>query len=95
MTAHSPEATLTAQPPEAALKELTALAPVRAPAFAFSFVIGYFGGIDISWLSFFSISDQVLFALRALPVAITASAFFCRRTKLQTPIKTTQMARRL
>jgi hypothetical protein len=62
--------------PESSLKELTGLAPILVPAFAFAFVVGYFSGIDISWLSFFSLKDHALFALRALPVAITASLFF-------------------
>jgi hypothetical protein len=36
---------------------------------ALCFAIGYFYAFNISWFSFFSVTDHLVFALRALPVA--------------------------
>jgi hypothetical protein len=41
-----------------------------AAIFAFAFNVGYFSAIDISLFSLFSVSEHVVFAIRALPVAI-------------------------
>jgi hypothetical protein len=58
------------------LKNLTAVVPVMASSFAFAYVVGYFYAFDISWFSFFSLSEHLVFALRALPIAIGASVGF-------------------
>jgi hypothetical protein len=77
----------TPQPPIVALQTGTGLLfdttwreiSVRVPAFlslfAASFVVGYFYAIDISWFSFFSLSEQIVLVLRSLPIAIGATLF--------------------
>jgi MFS family permease len=45
-----------------------------APAFAF--VVGYFFAFDISWFPLFSLSEHIVFAIRALPIAVGASVAF-------------------
>jgi hypothetical protein len=50
--------------------------PLIIPAFALAFNIGYFSAIDIGWFTFFNLSEHVVFALRALPIAIGASIGF-------------------
>jgi len=57
-------------------KDMTTAAPFIATSFAFAFNVGYFWSIDIGWFSLFSLSEHVVFALRALPVAIGASIIF-------------------
>jgi hypothetical protein len=53
---------------------LTSMAPTTAAsAFAFAFVVGYFSAFDITWMPFFSLSEHIVLALRALPVAIAGS----------------------
>jgi hypothetical protein len=49
------------------------LVPIVASGFAVAFNVGYFLAYDISWLPFFSLSEHVVFALRALPIAIAAA----------------------
>jgi hypothetical protein len=53
-------------------REGTALASL----FAFAYVIGYFYAYDIAWFPFFTLSEHLVFALRALPFAIIASVIF-------------------
>jgi hypothetical protein len=55
------------------LKDLAVVAPLIGSGFAFAYVVGYFSAFDISWFPFFSLSEHVVFALRALPVAIGMS----------------------
>jgi len=55
---------------------LVGLVPIVASGFAVAYNVGYFLAYDISWLPFFSLSEHVVFALRALPVAIGACAAF-------------------
>jgi hypothetical protein len=50
--------------------------PIVASGFAVAYNVGFFLAYDISWLPFFSLSEHVVFALRALPVAIAASVVF-------------------
>jgi hypothetical protein len=57
-------------------QELIGLVPIVASGFAVAFNVGYFLAYDISWLPFFSLSEHVVFALRALPIAIGASVAF-------------------
>jgi hypothetical protein len=61
---------------EWSLKDLIPVAPLVAGAFAFAFVVGYFLAFDISWFAFFTLSEHVVFALRALPIAIGLSFAF-------------------
>ena len=53
--------------------ELTVAVPIATSGFAFAYVVGYFFAFDIAWFPFFSLSEHVVFALRALPIAIGAS----------------------
>ena len=55
------------------LSELGTLIPIAASAFAFAFVVGYFSAYDLAWFPFFSLSEHLVLALRALPMAIGAS----------------------
>jgi hypothetical protein len=57
------------------LKEWITAAPVISTSFAFAFNVGNFFAIDISWFTLFSLSEHVVFALRAIPVAIAGSIF--------------------
>jgi hypothetical protein len=57
-------------------QSLAAVVPILASTFAFAFVVGYFLAFDISWFPFFSLSEHVVFALRALPIALGASVVF-------------------
>jgi hypothetical protein len=56
-----------------------------APAFAFAFVVGYFYAFDIAWFAFFGLSEHIVFALRALPVAIGASMLFAIALRFSGP----------
>jgi hypothetical protein len=69
---------------EWSLKDLTVAIPIVASSFAFAFVVGYFFAFDIAWFPFFSLSEHVVFALRALPIAIGASVGFLIALKLET-----------
>jgi hypothetical protein len=55
------------------VQKLVAIVPMVAPAFAFAFVVGYFLAFDISWFPLFSLSEHIVFAIRAFPIAIGAS----------------------
>jgi hypothetical protein len=55
------------------LTELAAAVPLVMSGFAFAYVVGYFLAFDIAWFPFFSLSEHVVFALRALPIAVAAS----------------------
>lgn len=57
-------------------KDLTTVVPIAATSFAFAYVVGYFLAFDIFWFPFFSLSEHIVFAIRALPVAIGASVVF-------------------
>lgn len=50
--------------------------PTALGFFAYSHVIGYFLATDISWFPFFTLSEHVVFAIRALPLAVGASLIF-------------------
>src|SRR5271163_2654638 len=54
------------------LKDITAVGISIASIFAFAFVIWYFYAYDIAWFPFFSFSEHLVFALRALPIALGA-----------------------
>jgi hypothetical protein len=47
--------------------------PLFGSIFAFAFVIGYFYSINITWFTFFSIEEHLVFALQGLPVALGGS----------------------
>jgi hypothetical protein len=61
-------------------QELSSIAqyvrPVIAPTFAFAFNIGYFIAIDINWFTLFDLTEHMVFAIKALPIAIGASICF-------------------
>jgi hypothetical protein len=56
--------------------DLAVIGPFLTSSFAFAYVVGYFYAFDIGWFPFFTVSDHLVFALRALPIAIGASAAF-------------------
>jgi hypothetical protein len=58
---------------EWSLNELAVAVPIATSCFAFAYEVGYFFAFDIAWFPFFSLSEHVVFALRALPIAIGAS----------------------
>jgi hypothetical protein len=62
--------------PEWSTENLVKITPVVATTFAFAYVVGYFSAFDISWLPMFSLSEHIVFAIRALPMAIGASVVF-------------------
>lgn len=66
----------TSQRDEEWFQKLVAIVPLVAPAFAFAFVVGYFFAFDISWFPLFSLSEHIVFAIRALPIAVGASVAF-------------------
>jgi len=53
-------------------KDLTVQGPAVASVFAFSYIVGYFYAYDITWFPFFTFTEQLVFALKALPIAIVA-----------------------
>jgi hypothetical protein len=53
-----------------ALTGLTAVVPVLLSGFAFAYVVGYFLAYDLAWFPFFSLSEHIVFAMRALPIAV-------------------------
>jgi hypothetical protein len=69
-------ATGTTMDNEWSLKDLTVAVPFVASSFAFAFVVGYFYAFDIAWFAFFSFTEHLVFALRALPIAIGGSVGF-------------------
>jgi hypothetical protein len=54
-------------------KDYVVLLPVLASAMAVTYDVGYFGALDISYFSFFSLSEHIVFAIQALPFAIIAA----------------------
>ena len=56
-------------------KDLAVVGPVILSTFAFAYVVGYFYAFDIDWFPFFTLPEHLVFALRALPIAIGATAF--------------------
>jgi hypothetical protein len=54
--------------------DIAVCGPVLVTIFAFSYVVGYFYASDISWFPFFSLSEHLVFAIRALPIATVAVA---------------------
>jgi hypothetical protein len=61
---------------ENTLKLLTFAGPVFASALAVTYDVGFFTGIGISFFSFFSLSEHLVFALQALPLASVPVAIF-------------------
>ena len=54
----------------AGLKGLTAVIPLLMSGFAFAYVVGYFLAFDLAWFPFFTLSEHIVFAIRALPIAL-------------------------
>jgi hypothetical protein len=59
-------------------RQLVALIGIPAilSFFAYTYVVGYFLASDLAWFPFFTLSDHVLFAIRALPLVVLASIVF-------------------
>lgn len=62
------------------VKTLTLIGPVLASALAVLYDVGFFTGINVDFFTFFTLSEHLLFALQAIPLAAftayTASGFF-------------------
>jgi hypothetical protein len=56
----------------AGLKGLTSVIPLLMSGFAFAYGVGYFLAFDLAWFPFFSLSEHIVFAIRALPIALAA-----------------------
>jgi hypothetical protein len=55
------------------LKELAILAPIVGSSAALAYNVGFFYAIDISFFSFFTLSEHIVFALEAFPLALIVS----------------------
>jgi hypothetical protein len=53
-----------------ALGGMSAVIPLIMSGFAFAYVVGYFLAFDLAWFPFFSLSEHIVFAIRALPIAV-------------------------
>jgi hypothetical protein len=58
------------------LSQIAVVGPTFVSACAFAYVVGYFYAFDIAWFPFFGLSDHIVFALRALPIAFAALVCF-------------------
>jgi hypothetical protein len=59
----------TFEAPDFELKGLAVLVPMISSAIAITYDVGFFAEIDIRFFTLFSLSEHVVFALQALPVA--------------------------
>ena len=55
------------------LKDIAFLLPVMGSAVAVSYDVGYFWALDIKMFTMFSLTEHIVFALEALPIAIIGS----------------------
>jgi hypothetical protein len=55
------------------LKELAVLVPVFGTAIAITYDVGFFWGLDINYFTLFSLTEHIVFAIEALPVALGLS----------------------
>jgi hypothetical protein len=55
-------------------REMLVAIPLLGTAVAVAFDVGYFFGLDIHLFGFFSLSEHIVFALQALPLALVAVA---------------------
>jgi hypothetical protein len=53
-------------------KNLAVLLPVFGTAICVTFDVGYFWGIDINFFTAFSLSEHIVFAIQAVPIAVVA-----------------------
>ncbi|WP_271555240.1 MULTISPECIES: hypothetical protein [unclassified Bradyrhizobium] len=61
--------------PQLEFKEVAVLIPLIGTAIAISYDVGYFYGLDIKLFTLFSITEHVVFALEATPVAFVLAIF--------------------
>ena len=54
-----------------AIKDFFVLSPIIGTALALIYDVGYFYGVGISYFTLFSLSEHIVFALPALPVALS------------------------
>jgi hypothetical protein len=57
-------------------KDVLIAAPVLISAVAISFDVGYFLGLDLNYFTLFSLSEHILFAFEALPLAFVLFGMF-------------------
>lgn len=55
------------------LKELAVLVPLLGTAIAITYDVGFFWGLEINYFSFFSLTEHIVFAIEALPLALAVS----------------------
>jgi hypothetical protein len=55
------------------LKELAVFVPVLGTAIAITYDVGFFWGLDINYFTLFSLTEHLVFALEALPIALSLS----------------------
>jgi hypothetical protein len=60
-------------PPKLGVSEIGLIGPLAATTFALAFDIGYFSAIDIGWFTLFNVSEHIVFAIRAIPIAVAVS----------------------
>ena len=56
------------------IKAFGVYAPLLASTMAISFDVGYFSGLGISYFTIFSLTEHLLFAIEALPIAMLVAA---------------------
>jgi hypothetical protein len=57
-------------------KEFLVVVPLLGSALAVTSDVGYFYGLDLSFFSFFSLTEHIVFAIEALPLALTVAIVF-------------------
>jgi hypothetical protein len=55
------------------LKEFAWLIPIFGTAIAVAYDVGFFWGLDINYFTLFSVSEHIVFALEAMPIALGIS----------------------
>ena len=55
------------------LKEFAVLVPVFGTAIAITYDVGFFWGLDINFFTLFSLTEHIVFAIEALPLALGLS----------------------
>ncbi len=56
------------------VKDMLLFIPIFGTAIAISFDVGFFTGIGVAYFTLFSLSEHIVFALQALPIALSLAA---------------------
>jgi hypothetical protein len=54
-------------------RELLVILPLAGSAIAITYDVGYFSALDINYFTMFSVSEHIVFAFEALPLALLAT----------------------